>query len=288
MSSWVTSATRRSRSVLAAVSTATSAACSHDAELVPTTSVKRYTLSAMSRPFVSALELPGACSPNVRASSIRRRGTSRPPPIGITVVSRDPAGRRRHAVRSLRPHGPGGHPGRAAARGAAAAGGAVRPRPLPRLPPGRAPRDAAGPGAVAEPAAGRDRPAHQPPTLRRPGHGPAAVPPDPADRGDHHARPPERRPLPARRRPRRLPHRGVLLSGRARDHPAPLPRDARDRAGGADLGHAHLSRRALRDRRGADGPQAPATAAPAAVVRDQRARPGGLGGAAGGENRVAA
>src|SRR5512139_3150260 len=47
MSSWTTSAMRRSRKDLAAVSTASAAAFSHDSLLVPTSSITLYTLSAM-------------------------------------------------------------------------------------------------------------------------------------------------------------------------------------------------------------------------------------------------
>src|SRR3954449_5035296 len=48
-SSRTTSATRRSRTVLAAGSTALRAAASHDSLLTPITSVTRYTLSAIFR-----------------------------------------------------------------------------------------------------------------------------------------------------------------------------------------------------------------------------------------------
>src|ERR671914_394195 len=50
-SSFSTSPTRRSRRDLAAVSTAAVAARSHDSVLVPTTSVKRYTLSGIGHPL---------------------------------------------------------------------------------------------------------------------------------------------------------------------------------------------------------------------------------------------
>src|SRR6266487_6661225 len=53
-SSLSTSATRRSRTLLAAVSTATRAAAAHDSLLVPMTWVTRYTLSVMSAPLSSA------------------------------------------------------------------------------------------------------------------------------------------------------------------------------------------------------------------------------------------
>src|SRR3954452_8590244 len=51
-SSRVTSATRRSRTDFAAVSTALRAAASHDSLLTPMTWVTRYTLSAMQLPSV--------------------------------------------------------------------------------------------------------------------------------------------------------------------------------------------------------------------------------------------
>ena len=59
VTSWrTTSATRRSRTVLAAVSTATRAAASHDSLLTPMTSVTRYTLSAMGLSSVGSGSVP--------------------------------------------------------------------------------------------------------------------------------------------------------------------------------------------------------------------------------------
>src|SRR5438309_4106325 len=57
MSSWTTSAMRRSRSVLAARSTAALAAFSHESVLVPTSSITLYTLSAIAGSFLLFLEV---------------------------------------------------------------------------------------------------------------------------------------------------------------------------------------------------------------------------------------
>src|SRR2546425_1936302 len=57
MSSWATSAMRRSRSVFEARSTAALAAFSHESVLVPTSSMILYTLSAMAGSFLVFLEV---------------------------------------------------------------------------------------------------------------------------------------------------------------------------------------------------------------------------------------
>src|SRR5216684_3491010 len=57
MSSWTTSAMRRSRSVFAARSTAALAAFSHESVLVPTSSITLYTLSAIAGSFPVFLEV---------------------------------------------------------------------------------------------------------------------------------------------------------------------------------------------------------------------------------------
>src|SRR5439155_949641 len=56
MSSWATSAMRRSRSVFEARSTAALAAFSQESVLVPTSSMMLYTLSAMAGSFLAFLE----------------------------------------------------------------------------------------------------------------------------------------------------------------------------------------------------------------------------------------
>src|SRR2546427_696663 len=57
MSSWTTSAMRRSRRVFAARSTAALAAFSHESVLVPTSSITLYTLSAIAGSFLPLLVL---------------------------------------------------------------------------------------------------------------------------------------------------------------------------------------------------------------------------------------
>src|SRR5262249_57207883 len=70
----VTSAMRRSRSELAAVSTATRPASSQDFSLTPTTSIMRYTLSeccfAMIDPFVVKIKTHAITNPHVCGQSL--------------------------------------------------------------------------------------------------------------------------------------------------------------------------------------------------------------------------
>src|SRR6185295_15705860 len=91
----MTSATRRSRTGLAAVSTALRAAASHDSLLTPITSVTRYTLSAIWLP--SGRGLAGL------SHETRENG-----PRTITGAARE---------RAAHDHGGGARTGRARSRG---------------------------------------------------------------------------------------------------------------------------------------------------------------------------
>src|ERR1700755_2882976 len=74
VTSWrTTSATRRSRTVFAAVSTAARAAASHESLDTPMTSVTRYTLSAIGSFLPGSDAEPGRIRP-MRLRSRRRQG----------------------------------------------------------------------------------------------------------------------------------------------------------------------------------------------------------------------
>src|SRR5215510_4489529 len=170
------------------------------------------------------------------------RGLSSTP--GREILYDDGTGERHvTAIRSVRPHRAGA---RAAPRSdlprAAGPDRAPRPRRLLRLSPGRAPhaRDPQ-PGAVAERVPGQRGPAHDAHALRPVRLRAAATSSAPADRGDQHARQPERRPPRDRRGPRRR-HGSLLLGpgGRPRDELRALSGDADDPPRGAQPRSAHV------------------------------------------------
>ena len=176
----------------------------------------------------------------------------------------------------IRPHRRRGRAARPALRRPAHDRRGLRPRGLLRISRRRAPLDAAGRRRLAGADHGGARLPHQEPALRPAGLSAAVLPSAAPDRRGLHARPDERRALPARRRTRRLDVRDRGLRPRLHQDPGDVPRGVPGAAQGLRLGRTEFAGRVLQVRQGADDPQAGAEAASAAVVRRDAAEQCGL------------
>ena len=148
----------------------------------------------------------------------------------------------------------------------------VRPARLLLLSGRRASFDATRHGALPERVPFRRRAAHQAAQFRPAGLHAAALSPDPADRGNLHARSDERRALPVRRRQGHLADRGALLRRSIRTSSAKMFIEAFEvLMRGLAKPHARFRRRVLPLQERAAGGRAAAEAASAAVVRRRHA-----------------
>ena len=156
-------------------------------------------------------------------------------------------------------------------RGPPQARRAVRPARLLLLSRRRASFDAARHGALPERVSLRRRAAHRPAQFRPAGLHAAALSPDPADRGNLHARPDERRALPVRHRQGHLADRDALLRRRSGQLVEDDDRGVRGADARAAEPAARFRRSVLQFPQRADRGRAAAEAASAAVVRRRHA-----------------